>query len=199
GLAIAFGPPRQGTVNKLPRLRFGRSYQLRARAVDLAGNSLGVEEDAPSAVVSKQLTYRRFEPVVAPTIALHQALTDGESVAMIVIRSRNSDWTLDSVATTDLNDRHIAPTLCSQLLAEAHGMFDAISIQDAYTMVVSREGTYADPVEKAEGKPTSGAVVHTEKLLPLLYLPDPLELAAAFVGLRRIGPHAVLALTLASV
>jgi hypothetical protein len=187
GLAIAFGPP-VGDAYKLPRLRFGRTYQLRARTVDLAGNSLSLSDLGPASGTSEKLTYTRFEPVVAPTIALHESLVDGESLATIVIRSNNTDHTVDNVPTPDTKDRHIAPAICSQLLAEQHGMFDAMTAKDSYALVTSREGTYA-----GEDK-TSGAVVHPEAKLPLPYLPDPLALGAAFLGLPGIGDKAFLGL-----
>ncbi|GAA1287671.1 hypothetical protein [Saccharothrix xinjiangensis] len=61
-----FGP------RALPRLRFGRRYRFRARAVDIAGNSLTAEQAdavtdaAPSTPVE---TFRRFEPVDATRYA----------------------------------------------------------------------------------------------------------------------------------
>src|SRR5205085_4560297 len=62
----------------LPSLRFGRSYRVRARAVDLAGNSLGPADPVADALATLFATprepegfpYLRFEPVVAPAIVL---------------------------------------------------------------------------------------------------------------------------------
>lgn len=56
----------------LPRLRYGRGYALRARAVDLAGNSLPpIEEDfGPEQPGLMAQPFLRFEPVAAPVLAL---------------------------------------------------------------------------------------------------------------------------------
>src|SRR5262249_24862872 len=55
----------------LPRLRYGRSYGLRARVVDLAGNSLDLQPQDFGPERSKApTTYFRYEPISAPAIAL---------------------------------------------------------------------------------------------------------------------------------
>jgi hypothetical protein len=188
GIAIEFGPPT-GDQFKLPRLRFGHTYRLRARAVDLAGNSLAVSDDGATAAASDELKYTRFEPVVPPTLLLRRPVVDGESLTHVVIRSNNTDTNLDSVATVDTCDRHVAPPLASQLLAEAHGMFDAMAPGDSYSLVSSREGTYANPADVHDAE-----FPHTEASLALPYLPDPLSAGAAFLGLPGIGADAFLGL-----
>jgi hypothetical protein len=55
----------------LPKLRFGRAYQFRARETDLAGNSwtlaeAGVSLPARSPPISAAVTFLRHEPVSAP-------------------------------------------------------------------------------------------------------------------------------------
>jgi hypothetical protein len=51
----------------LPRLRFGDRYGLRARAVDLAGNSLELSEVLVDHAPEQQ-AYLRFEPVATPVL-----------------------------------------------------------------------------------------------------------------------------------
>jgi len=86
----------------LPRLRFHHRYQVRARAVDLAGNSISVAEaddvlnnllpvlNRPAPVLPPNVndfTFRRFEPVSAPHLVSRERVTEGESAARQVIRS----------------------------------------------------------------------------------------------------------------
>jgi len=188
GLSIELGPPT-GTKNKLPRLRFGHAYRLRARAVDLAGNSLDLDKEGPAGGVSQPFKYTRFEPVAPPTLLLHQPVGDGESVARIVIRSKNFEPAQDTVATTETKDRHVAPPLASQLLAETHGMFDGMNLADSHALVSSREGTYANPAD-----PHDANFPHTDAQLALPYLPDPLAAGAAFLGLPNIDTNPFLGL-----
>jgi hypothetical protein len=184
GLSIELRPPT-GTANKLPRLRFGHTYRLRARAVDLAGNSLPLSAEGPADGASDPLKYTRFEPVVPPTLLLREQVGDGESIARIVIRSRNFEPAQDTVATTDTRDRHLAPPVASQLLAEQHGMFDAMAPADSYALVSAREGTHANPADRHDAD-----FPHPEPSVALPYLPDPLAAGAAFLGLPGIGASA---------
>lgn len=128
--------PEKGS---LPRLRFGHSYQFRIRAVDLGGWSL------PEALLdrsheSEPETFYRYEPVPSPTMLTRRQYTEGESLMRMVIRSTlgvlPSDYvaqgritgldghTTAELAYLDLNERHIAPPIGSQQLAELHGRFD---------------------------------------------------------------------------
>ncbi len=153
----------------LPRLRFGTGYRLRARAVDLAGNSAPLtEDDATDANTDTALVrYGRFEPVSSPTMVLRQGVTPGESLERLVIRSN-----YDAPASGD-NDRHIAPPRVAQLTAETHGMFDRPTGLDktAYAAITARDGGFAP-----EG-------LHPEAQLALPYLPDPVARGAALLGL----------------
>jgi hypothetical protein len=171
------------TVQKgtLPRLRFGAQYQFRARAVDLAGNSI-----APDAVLDdiynlppQPIPYLRYEPVVAPAIVLRQALdpvgTPGESGNRIVIRS-NFDTHIAAVS-----ERHVAPPKTSETMAETHGMLDTPAgppDKTLYAMLVDKDGSFAsDPAHPDEPLPFPGAQ------LTLPYLPDPFAAGAAFATL----------------
>jgi hypothetical protein len=141
--------PAPGT---LPRLRFGREYRMRARAVDLAGNSIPL--DPPSSWkdaalvdiaapkrdhVSEKLIYGRFEPVPSPVLVPLKAFGEGESVENMVIRS-NYDVSADAYGGqpqvtsalagrwyvyAGISERHVAPPKSSQIAAETHGMFES--------------------------------------------------------------------------
>lgn len=64
----------------LPTLRFGQTYVMRARAVDITGNSLSVDDPTIADVagshswLTEKITYGRFEPVESPLVVLREAL-----------------------------------------------------------------------------------------------------------------------------
>ena len=164
----------------LPRLRFGGSYQFRARAVDLAGNSLPLDATIPAtfSIPAQPLTYLRYEPVVSPAVVLRQSLspdtTPGESVQTLAIRSNfNTPFAGPS-------ERHLAPPKVSEEMAEVHGMFDTPAGLDktVYNTLVNKDGDFGvDPAHPDQPVP------HPEAQLVLPYLPDPLATGAAFQNL----------------
>lgn len=161
----------------LPRLRFGRSYLVRARAVDVAGNRVPHTHTDPSSTIGPK-AYSRFEPVAHPAVVPQQPSGPGESLERLVIRSFNDASAKDGVKTTETSGRHVAPPLGSQLLAEAHGKFDGMTPAQSYKLVQAKQGSYEDPAD-----PKAPEVPHPEAKLALPYLPDPLSIGAAFLGL----------------
>jgi hypothetical protein len=151
GLSVNF----KATAGTLPRLRFNRNYQIRARVVDLAGNSISLDEatdvlqlldtlNRPAPVLPDNLedfTYRRFKPVVAPHLVAREKFTEGESIGRMVIRSNGGETSAacasrlmtlvassrpqDRVIYTEANERHIVPPKTSLHAIETHGMLDA--------------------------------------------------------------------------
>ena len=135
----------------LPRLRFGRHYQFRARVVDLAGNSLAVT-DVPSPhpsfltdIKDEDSHYLRMEPVPSPTVLLSapllgpqtsakwpngEPLSPGEAVDRLVFRTMNVEKPgdpregLPAGPPSRPSSRHLVPPKISVELAEQHGMFD---------------------------------------------------------------------------
>ncbi len=141
----------QPVPGTLPRLRFGRKYQFRARVVDLAGNGLSVTDmPSPNAVFLTDIKdedshYQRMEPVPSPTVLLTapiigkkvssffpngEALSPGEAVDRIVYRSLNVEKPgdpregLPAGPPSRPSARHLVPPKISVELAEQHGMFD---------------------------------------------------------------------------
>lgn len=154
------------TPGSLPRLRYGTTYRLRARAADLAGN--GVPHDSPAdATATAPTRYGRFDPVPSPAVILREAVTPGESLERLVIRS-NFD-----AASIKANERHIASPKTAQLTAEEHGMFDTPTGLDraSYATITGKDGNF-DP-----------AGLQPEAQLTLPYLPDPIARGAALQGL----------------
>ena len=154
----------------LPRLRFGQAYRIRARLVDLAGNSLAFDDPAldPLEEASEPIDYRRYEPLDAPALALRTRVSQGESLERMVIRSNfqqsaaqyltgepyasNVPTDTGFAYATD-SHRHFVPPKTSQLMAEQHGAIDAAfgpgagatQIAETYQLIASREaGTLYD-------------------------------------------------------
>lgn len=182
----------------LPRLRFGACYRLRARAVDLAGNSL--RHDEPLAALLARafglprdlegLAYLRYEPVPAPLVVPRDpaALTGpGSAIDRLVIRTQNDGIANDGAAAdTTAADRHILPPRTSVEMGERLGMFD-----DANGVLQSDPATWqligqrdagelhqSEPIEVA-GQSKTFPLEPDATLAVLPYLPDPLAHGAA--------------------
>ena len=136
----------------LPMLRFGRSYSVKIRTVDLAGNSLPSQMDPEnrSGSVISGIRYLRYEPLPVAVLREGNEVAsgttgtdrDGESLELMVIRSnvnvtadqyeKNNPTTLytnnqpgGTVSWLPQAVRHVLAPPGSQLLAETHGMFDS--------------------------------------------------------------------------
>ncbi len=182
----------------LPRLVFGRRYRLRARAVDLAGNSLA--HDAPLAAAlalamglprnPQGQPYLRYEPVDAPMVVLRdpQALTGpGSAVDRLVIRTFNTTMDQDTApADSTAADRHLLPPRTSVEMGERLGMFD-----DAAGKLKADPATWQLIVERDAGELNQQSIAVAgqaaqdypveagEMIDALPYLPDPLAVGAA--------------------
>ncbi|MFK4066792.1 hypothetical protein [Streptomyces sp. NPDC029674] len=135
----------------LPALRFGRTYRMRARIVDLAGNGPDHTVSTPDAVHSDAITYGRWEPVPQPVVMPLLPFNEGESTERLVIRSTVTDdgrevstdeYALrrsdvpdhDARSEVDgldrrykpVSERHVAPPKTALQMAEEHGVFDAV-------------------------------------------------------------------------
>lgn len=110
----------------LPRLRFGRSYRLRARAVDLAGNGIQLA-DAGEEHATPPERYLRLEPVLAPFIipVLHadNSYSPAESLQRLAIRSDRAGQPLGQPGRPRPT-RLLVPPPAGQRTVEMHGVFD---------------------------------------------------------------------------
>jgi hypothetical protein len=170
----------------LPKLRYGRTYRLRARTVDLAGNGRTLNEfdDDDFTAATDPVTYHRFEPVGAPNVLLRKPRTEGESPERMVIRGNYN------VPTAGDSQRHLVPNKAAELTAEQHGMFDVPAnllnpsgmSKTAYSLIKER-----DPATLAGlGKPDPSGIdlrYYDTDQLKLPYLPDVLARGAAFADL----------------
>ncbi|HYF95321.1 MAG TPA: hypothetical protein VD969_24175 [Symbiobacteriaceae bacterium] len=173
-LQVTFKP----VGGSLPRLRFGRKYRLRVRAVDLAGNGPALDESPVlPEVVSPDVRYQRYEPITQPVLIPRTEYKESESVEHLVVRS----WTTPPAdkPATEITERHVAPPSTTVRMAEMHGQLDDPAgpggfRADAYTLLTGLEG-FA-PSEPAP-----------ESRWTLTYLCDPLAHGAAFAGLPGAG------------
>jgi hypothetical protein len=179
----------------LPRLRYGRDYALRARAVDLAGNSLAPREKdigIPLAQTPSQ-SYLRYEPLMPPAIALVRSTAaadpvppqEGESMERIAIRSLNDKPADNAIRTTATVERYAVPVRVSIRDAELHGALDTAGAIDPgrYSMLVTKDTPLSEVKLPMKG-PTDPAPVDTsyavlEAGAELSYLPDPMSLFVA--------------------
>src|ERR1019366_6136474 len=132
----------------LPELRFGRQYRVRARAVDLAGNSVPLKAAIPPELAAPAegtpLPYLRFEPAPHPIVVLLANPQPGGSLDRMVIRSFNSSQDVDTQPVGDIDQRHIAPPKAAERMVEQHGMLDDANGKlrgDAatYNLITSRD------------------------------------------------------------
>lgn len=182
----------------LPRLRFGTRYRLRARPVDLAGNSLDV--DAPIGDLLARLmalprnpdgqVYLRYDPVDAPQVVIREeaAVTGpGSAVLRLVMRTFNDGPDNDAIgADLTASDRHILPPRTSIELAERMGMLDGPdgklkSDAATWTLAVARDaGHLQQATFDIAGKTAKDVSIEPGPSIDALpYLPDLLARGAA--------------------
>ncbi len=212
---LKFRSTFQAVKGSLPRLRFGRSYRIRARAVDLAGNSLepqDVDFGGEQPVTSAQ-TYLRYEPIAAPVIALLSTAgtiakpAAGESMLRVAIRSFNDTPADNLVATSQVAVRAAAPPQVSVREAEQHGMLDLLGKLDSARFDLLAHQKDIDPADASaairevalpmQGPLDMEAVATTfavyEAGRAMTYLPDPLavEVVARFFDHPNVASTAL--------
>jgi hypothetical protein len=178
----------------LPRLRFGRTYYLRARIVDIAGNVVSYTLNTPvdvengENVASGPILYGRTEVVGSPDVVIQNSSpnnypTPGEGRQRLVIR----DIDVANGATT--SNRVLAPSRTTEQFAEVHGMFDTGSGNsldlNAYMSVITQlnqygyeraSGSYPAPPQDFQNPsktPPAPTAIDVTQAVP--YLPDPLS------------------------
>ena len=176
----------------LPTLRFGARYRMRARAADLAGQGLPASAQAPDSVIAPAggalLPYFRYEPVPHPLVVLRTPPAAGGSLAQLVIRSYNSEPSLDTAPAGDADDRHIAPPRAAVQLVEQHGMLD-----DSAGLPRGDVATYQMITERdrAQIPAVGNQPIEPAPQMAVAYFPDPLSRGAALTSLPQTAPNAV--------
>lgn len=168
----------------LPRLRFGRSYMLKVRTVDLAGNSIPVDVDPENVkeTVICEFPYFRFDALNTPDLLPGTDMREGETVEHMVIRS-NYDTSAgdyenkygegyDKTAV-----RHVVPPRNGQQIVEHHGKFDdafwgnVATVQELYKVIKERDSQ--------ENRFDEG-VIYKKSEVEIDFLPDPMAAGVAF-------------------
>ncbi len=205
-LAAYFLPPTptSGAEYLYPKLRFGYEYRFRARAVDLAGNSLPVTStDASTATAA--FTHYRYEPVRPPVLAGQAPFVPGEATLTLVLLD-------DQVDTPVPNGRWLFPPRVAESMAEEHGMFDGFNLgspPDAadgpsgaaatYDYIVNADlsnlgsittvaGNFAAPLIGTYDAGNQNVPYFTGSPVPWTpWLPDPLSVGPALAGLPGLA------------
>ncbi|MDQ1651685.1 MAG: hypothetical protein QOI35_885 [Cryptosporangiaceae bacterium] len=196
GLKVQFAP----APGSLPPLRYGRRYRLRATAAYLGGAGPRFDPANTTADFSHatdEVTYGRLEPVPPPAVAARAPRVPGESLHHLVIRSDRDTPAAATVPT----ERHVLPPKASQLLAEAHGLFDTASGLDktVYAAIAARAGGAlaggtADPSDPSiQYFDSLSFTVENGTKAPVPWIADPLARGAVLTGLPGVpfGPTVV--------
>ena len=159
-LPFNFGWEFSVPAGSLPKLQFTHSYRLRARVVDMAGGGFELRDPTANRCFTKDVAYRRYQPLSAPDVLLQDGVTkvgEGESAAELVIRS---DRDLDPTSFSAQNPgypvclrRTILPPRSSLDVAEQHGAFDGQNDEDSFKSVQ----LYLDALDP-NGRAENGAV-----------------------------------------
>jgi hypothetical protein len=198
--------------SSLPRLRFGAAYRFRVRAVDLAGNGLKVDAEAVARLTpgvslptgDRAIPYLRYEPIASPFIVLRDTrgvTGEGSSIDRIVLRTFNSDPSLDGMAA-DLTaaDRHIAPPRSSVEMAERLGLLDDASGRlnaspAMWQLIKERDEGHFPEVELdtvvIDGAKQKVPLETATRIDTLPYLPDALARGASLRDLPGTPPGSI--------
>ncbi len=179
--ALGLAAHHRVAPGSLPRLRFGRTYRLRARAVDLAGNAVP-HTSTDAAAATPATPYLRFEPVPAPILSREADPRPGESMDRAVIRSHNASPALDAAPTPETSARGVFPAKGAVLLAEQHGLLDASTGAMAADAATHKRLAERDPIQIPEVTPAPTSV-DPLPLARVRYLPDPLARGVRVRGL----------------
>ena len=164
---------------------------MRVRVVDLAGNSVDMG-DPDDSVATAPVPYRRFDPVLPPTLVPRAAFREGASVERMVIRSDRgvsaSEYAASHPALDGapplraVDDRHLLPPSAAELTVEMSGLLDdafapggdpvaayELAAREAHTV---RDHVAVDPTDlnRVVRTPQPGAVMVAGR--------DPLETGA---------------------
>ncbi|MFC9680393.1 hypothetical protein [Streptomyces sp. NPDC056948] len=180
---LPFASTVRPTPGTLPSLRYGRTYRFRARLVDLAGRSVPfTARPTPGEPASPRLRYSRYDPVPAPVLVPRRAVTPGESVRVLVVRTDNSDAAAPVAGPSC--DRHLLAPKASVQLLERHGVLDVAGEHRLDPAVHALLGRLDSGVVEGVPDPGAGGTPYKDAdTMQLPWAPDPLSRGAALHGL----------------
>jgi hypothetical protein len=143
-LPFDFGWTMKPEPGSLLKLRFGTPYQLRVRAVDIAGGGRAPEDPSPDGCDSERVLFARHEPVSSPTVTLpdgvaETALGPGATTYVMVVRDEED---APGGRPADAS-RSLLPPVASFDVAERHGTFDGAAPGDTFGLL--QRDRLADP------------------------------------------------------
>ncbi len=177
----------------LPRLRYGHTYDMRARCVDFAGNSRQVTEPNPTNAVITE-TFGRLQPVEPPAPVRRSPRPTpgvGDTTSTIVIKSEHDQ----SDGSVEPAERLLFPPRLSQHRVELHDRPKGGLIPAAYGFFATRDAldltaqTVADPFtnELVAGELIGDEIVPGSKRPQADYLVDPAAAGVTFERLPAAG------------
>lgn len=180
----------EATPGTLPRLRFGRAYQFRLRAVDLAGGGRTNADTGGEAQATVPVPYGRYEPVAPPVVILQKAPGAGESAERLVIRSFAAGQSAGEPSV-----RHLAPPRVSVETALTHGVLDDATGKPDSTkigMLHSRDADFPrvslpDVFQPNDKSRNAEVILVPDAEAQIPYLPDPLCSGGLLVGDAGFG------------
>ncbi len=183
--------------SSLPRLRFGKTYQMRARCVDLAGNSRDLSTVNDPVAAAPPEPFGRLEPITAPVVVRRSPRPEpgvGDLPDQLVLRS---DYDIED-ASVPSTDRLIFPGRVGQDLCELHGQPAGGADPASYADLAKRDAR--DLSDQTVTDPRTGEVVAGTARRPggpiepgptrqdIQYLSDPATDGIRFV-LPALGPE----------
>ena len=179
------------------------------RLADLAGESAPFKETdvQPAEAKSDFVTFRRFEPIEGPALALVasggtlEAPAEGESMGRIAIRTFNEAPGAPPPATPPARARrHLVPPRTTHRFAETHGVMDKDGRPnpDIHAMLATLDVPidFID-IDTPAVPPATGTIPHrysvADENFTLPYLPDPwaIGVAIAVFGTEGQDPTSV--------
>lgn len=140
---VQFAAHYEVVAASLPRLRFGHDYLMRARCVDLAGDSRPLDAPPPPSALPPVETFGRLEPISAPFVVRRTPRPVpgvGEDVVTFVLRS---DYDVDDADVT-AQERLLFPGRVGQDLCELHGQPAGGADADSYRLLATRDAREPD-------------------------------------------------------
>lgn len=193
---IQFTADYQVQPGTLPSLRYGSKYVVRARQVDISGVSRDVIDAGGRERQPPPINFGRWSAVASPSLVRRSlAPIPGvdDTPTQLVIKSE-----LDSDdASLPPTERLLFPPVCTQQVAERHGLPAGGADPGAYAALVARDGrsltddTSADPVTAERivvgGPPNGDDPPPGPVQVAVSYLPDPAGTGIGFTGVPGVA------------
>ena len=183
----------------LPKLRFGQTYAVKLRTVDIAGNSVNYDSapENPTDAIASGIRYMRYEPVDAPFLVYGTSVRDGESSEVMVIRS-NEGQTPEVYENSfaphfdPISVRHVKPprttvgnAITHSMLEKAIGKGKTSGANEIYLKIKNEK----DPIAANDASYNDAKVIKGDNTITTVeYLADPMAAGVSFF-LSALDPN----------